>query len=58
MTTDALHLLNDKDVNSLKWRNMSYVTKEDLLVDVDLGLLLALERRGDEFVLDKKEHVL
>jgi hypothetical protein len=57
ITTDASRLLNDETVAGLNWRNMSYVTKEDVVGDglEPERILLKLERNGDAITLAKKQ---
>jgi hypothetical protein len=57
--TDASQLLNhDKVGRELKWRNMSYVTKQDAFSSSQRSedrILLKLERCGDGFAMNKKD---
>jgi hypothetical protein len=58
ITTDASRLLDDEKVKDLKWRNMSYVTSEDVFGPKEGSgemILLKLEQDGDGFSLVKKD---
>ncbi|KAI5800464.1 hypothetical protein FPQ18DRAFT_301090 [Pyronema domesticum] len=59
LTTDVSRLLADPQIAKLKWRNMSYVTKEDVFgsekeLCSDNRIRLKLERLGDGFGLSRK----
>lgn len=55
VTTDVSKLVADKDVAELKWRNMSYVTKEDAFgLRKDNRILLKLQLQGSGFGLENK----
>ncbi|KAI5800777.1 hypothetical protein FPQ18DRAFT_301402 [Pyronema domesticum] len=56
LTTDVTPLLQDPWVESLRWRNMSYLTKEDVYGDgpIPHRMWLKLDRYKDGFALAKK----
>lgn len=60
ITTDVSRLLDDERVKKLDWRNMSYVTKEDISdsgngVERKRRILLKLESSGDGFAVARKD---
>jgi hypothetical protein len=59
LTSDVSRLLADPHIAKLKWRNMSYVTKEDVFgsekeLRLDNRIRLKRERLGDGFGLSRK----